>query len=109
VAQVLSVESSPEAEAEVLASSDLTHLAILPQPPEASMIMGMKVMPRAAHSVRMSLCLQTRPANYKGFRPSNFLLNIDNTETPNPFWNRAHRPRAILVMYRQVFNLRILI
>ena len=46
MAQVFSVSSSPVAKAEVLASSDQTHLAILPQPPPtASMTIGMKENP----------------------------------------------------------------
>ena len=56
MAQSLSVASPPEAKAQVLASSDQTHLAILPQPPPtASMIIGMNVMPWASHWVRVSL------------------------------------------------------
>ena len=57
MAQVLLASSSPEAKAEVLASSDQTHLAILPQPPTDSMIIGMNVMPWASHWVREPLWL----------------------------------------------------
>ena len=46
IAQERSVSSSPVAKAEVLASSDQTPLATLPQPPPvASMTIGMKVIP----------------------------------------------------------------
>ena len=52
IAQDLFDSSSPIAKAEVLASSDKTGLAFLPQPPPtASMTIGMKVMPWARHYV----------------------------------------------------------
>ena len=61
MAQVDSVSSSPVAKAEFLASSDQTHLAILPQaPPTASTTIGMNVMPWARHSARVSWWLDLR-------------------------------------------------
>jgi hypothetical protein len=58
VALVSAVASSPEAQTYFLASSDHTHLAILPQPPPtASTIIGMKLMPWAWQSALVSLWL----------------------------------------------------
>ena len=61
MAQESSVASSPEAKTDFLASSDQTHLAILPQPPPtASTTMGMKLMPWAWQSVCVLLWLHLK-------------------------------------------------
>ena len=36
-------------------------------------------------------------ANYEGLRPTNCPPNTENTEVPNPFWNRTDRPKTTLL------------